>query len=297
MIMEYYASAKLLLFGEYLVLKGSECLAIPLKFGQKLTVEEDETEIFSWTSCVKEDSFFSLTFSKNLEILQTNDDQKAALIQKIFLLIKQKKPSLFARGMSFRMNADFSMNWGLGSSSTLISCLSQWSETDPFELLEQAFGGSGYDIACARAETPIIYKKGKDPVPAYLFPKVTSRLLFIYTGKKQNSANEVAAFSDKIITQDEILHMSSIINNALKSTQIEQFEESVNESEVFLSRILNRPALKEVSFNQYPHSIKSLGAWGGDFFMATYRKEADARQFFKELGYHIQFTYPEIIKR
>ena len=52
----------------------------------------------------------------------------------------------------------FPRAWGLGTSSTLISLIAQWAKCDPFELLFEAFGGSGYDIACATANSPISYQ-------------------------------------------------------------------------------------------------------------------------------------------
>jgi mevalonate kinase len=46
--MNYYASGKLLIFGEYLVLKGAKCLAIPLRYGQKLSVEKSNQDNILW---------------------------------------------------------------------------------------------------------------------------------------------------------------------------------------------------------------------------------------------------------
>ena len=38
------------------------------------------------------------------------------------------------------------------TSSTLIANLAKWSNVDPYILLSETFGGSGYDIACASAK-------------------------------------------------------------------------------------------------------------------------------------------------
>ncbi len=60
---------------------------------------------------------------------------------------------------------EFPLNWGLGSSSTLIYNIAQWAYVSPFELSSKTFGGSGYDIACAQSMGPIIYSSTtKGPV-------------------------------------------------------------------------------------------------------------------------------------
>ena len=75
-----------------------------------------------------------------------------------------------------------------------------------------------------------------------------------------------------------------------------QNEKWVVESENLISGILKSPAIKENKFKNYPFTLKSLGAWGGDFFMATFRDEKEARNSFSNLGYSIQFNYSQLIK-
>lgn len=41
----FYSNGKLLLSGEYLVLKGAEAIALPLKVGQDLTINSTHTEL------------------------------------------------------------------------------------------------------------------------------------------------------------------------------------------------------------------------------------------------------------
>ena len=296
--MNYYASGKLLLFGEYLVLKGSGCLAIPLIYGQKMVVENSDEKNFKWTSMANESVWFSCVFSKQFEIISTSDMAKAEILISLFKVINTENPLLFQPGLQFNTQMDFPPEWGFGSSSTFISLLSQWSKVDPYFLLKNSFGGSGYDIACATANTPIIYDmESRQVVPVYLFPKITSKLLFIYSGKKQISRKEVKQFSLQKTSEDTVEKMRAIIVSAAKATQIDVFEEAMEESENLLSVVLNSSTIKEKYFSDYPFSIKSLGAWGGDFFMATFRKENEARNYFVEKGYSVLFNYNEIIKK
>jgi len=296
--MNFYASGKLLLFGEYLVLKGSGCLAIPLSYGQKMQVEFSETDFFEWTSSYNDDAWFSCIFSKMLEIINTSDLPKAQMLTGLMEIIKEMDPYLFEKGLNFHTEMNFQPEWGFGSSSTFISLLAQWSKTDPYLLLKKSFGGSGYDIACATAKTPVIYDmENHQTVPVYLFPKVTSKILFVYSGKKKDSNEAVKQFSAQTVSDDDIEKMKRIIIAAANATQIDVFEEAMEESEKLLSHILKLKPVKEFFFADYPYAIKSLGAWGGDFFMASFRKENEARKYFEEKGYTTLFNYNELIKK
>jgi mevalonate kinase len=53
----YRAAGKLMLFGEYLVLKGAKSLAFPLKYGQTLEVSPSENMIH-WESWSPEGCWF-----------------------------------------------------------------------------------------------------------------------------------------------------------------------------------------------------------------------------------------------
>jgi hypothetical protein len=61
------------------------------------------------------------------------------------------------KGGLVETHLEFDRSWGLGSSSTLISNIALWANINPYLLLEQSFGGSGYDVACAQANGPLLY--------------------------------------------------------------------------------------------------------------------------------------------
>lgn len=296
--MEFFASGKLLLFGEYLVLKGADSFAFPLRFGQTLKVKNSAEDFIKWESKEKDKLWFSAIFSKDLEIISTTDENKAKIIIQLLSYINSKNVMLFATGLELKTQTDFPMEWGFGTSSSLISLLSQWSGVDPFELLEISFGGSGYDIACATADSPLLYNAtSKKTTPVHLSDKITDYLLFIYSGQKQSSAKEIQQFDLLKIEKSQIEMMTNIVLLAAEATKIERFENAMEESEALLGKILNAPLIKNKYFSDYPFEIKSLGAWGGDFFMASFRDEKEAKNYFQEKGFHTQFNYKELIKK
>lgn len=282
-----------MLFGEYLVLNGADSLAFPLKFGQTLLVTKSNA--ISWESYAREGMWFSASLDNDFNILDTNNQEAAEILKQLFLVIRAEKPDLDFQN-AFKSEANFELNWGIGSSSTLISLLSQWSGVEAKKLLDVSFGGSGYDVACATATGPIIYANGKVKKEVALPESITDKLLFIYLGNKQNSREEIKRFNKKNVIQSQVDEMNTIISTALQTDKIEVFEQQLDLSEDLISSIIETTKLKQRFFADYSYSIKSLGAWGGDFFMATYRDLETAKKYFEEKGYRTFFTYQEFIK-
>lgn len=283
-----------MLFGEYIILRGSKSLAFPLKFGQTLAVEKNDQ--LNWKSIAPSGTWFEAEFSESLELISTTNSETAEILRKILLKIKTLNPSLNLIN-AFTATADFKLEWGLGSSSTLLSLLAQWSQTDPYILLDESFGGSGYDIACATANSPIIYTiDGRKVEATELKPEITDHFLFVYLGEKQSSRNEIKRFEKNEVTQKDIQQMDSIIDTAIKVSSIEEFEVCLNQAEQLLSPIIGKQTLKEHIFADYSYCIKSLGAWGGDFFLATFRDLDKAKTYFSNKGLTTFFTYNEMVK-
>ena len=301
--LSFYASGKLLLFGEYLVLRGSRSIAMPLRFGQSLNITPHDSANILWECYEKEKCWLRIEFSPGLEILQSPDEQKAIVVKRLLQWIRQEKPSLKIEGLHFRFDIDFDRNYGLGTSSTFLSLLSQWSGANPYLLQEHSFPGSGFDIAAATATGPFVYQlqtpnntSGISITPFQLHENISSRLLFVFTGKKQNSLREVSTFSALNISPAQTGTMNTIVEEVLRCTGIEAFERLMLQSESLLREILKRATVKEKRFADYPFAIKSLGAWGGDFIMAAFRDETLARTYFHEKGMYPIFNYRQLIK-
>lgn len=295
--LKFYASGKLMLFGEYLVLRGSKCLAVPLVAGQSLIIRPYGGSDILWECFEGDSKWLEILFSETLEIVKTSDKEKTLIVQNLLKLILKEKPQLKISGNSFRYEINFHRKYGFGTSATFISLLSQWSGVDPYILLEKSFGGSGFDVATATATSPVIYQMHERTiVPVRISETIQPQLLFIYLGKKQHSAREVLSFEKMNTSANQVSQMNAIVNNALSCEDIETMESLMEESEKLISKILNAVPVKKMYFEDYPFAIKSLGAWGGDFIMATFRDEDTARQYFNKKGCKPVFNYKQLIQ-
>jgi mevalonate kinase len=302
---QYYASnGKLLLTGEYLVLHGALALAIPLRLGQSMTVEaiQPENHLIQWNAYNPNGKWFTSSLKNDtLEILTSDSPSKAEKLRDILSALRELNPIVFDQSLSFETHLDFNPAWGLGSSSTLIANLARWAQVNPYELLKKTLGGSGYDIACATATTPIFYRLEMDqPVtaPAYFKPLFANNLYFVYQGQKQHSSKEVAAFNERARHQDFHEAMDEVSNISRKLPSVNNFDEFcdlIQQHEAILSRCLDREPVQS-HFPDFEGTMKSLGAWGGDFVLvATRWPEIQVKDFFHQKGLDIIFKYDDIV--
>lgn len=298
----FYANGKLLLTGEYFVLHNAKAVALPVKFGQKMEVFPDKkNQIISWEAFSGDVPWFVCTFQlPGLEITETSNTKISITLQKILETIRQMNPdSPFGEGLKIRTTLNFNSDWGLGSSSTLIANLSNWAAVNPFKLNEHIFNGSGYDIACADAPGPIIYQKNnpQQPVNLNLNYPFAKNLYFIYSGSKKNTRDEIRHFlnNKKTIHQhiEEINTLSEIIS---KVDKLAEFQKLVAEHEKIISATIKKPTIKSAHFNDFSGEIKSLGAWGGDFFLAaSSMNEKETKDYFRQKGLQTIFSWKELI--
>ncbi len=195
---------------------------------------------------------------------------------------------------------EFPQNWGLGSSSTLLYNLAQWAQVDAFQLSEQTFGGSGYDIACAGASDSILYQK-VDGIPtkktSHFDPSFKDQLYFVYLGQKQNSRHGIAHYRQVVQVQPELIDRISVLTTTmLQATTLADFEEGIRQVEHFISTHLQMSKAKDLYFDDYWGTVKSLGAWGGDFVMvSSQQSETDTRAYFLNKGFETFIPYREMI--
>jgi mevalonate kinase len=159
----YYSNGKLLITGEYLVLDGAKSLALPTKFGQYLKISSGVLGQINWSSFDYDNSIW---FEETIYFNEIVNFQHAGNLSERETLIKILHEAYLLNsgfldlslGYSIATLLTFPKFWGLGTSSTLINNIAQWLQIDAFVLLNNSFGGSGYDIACAQHDSAIVYR-------------------------------------------------------------------------------------------------------------------------------------------
>ena len=307
--MNYYSNGKLLLTGEYLVLDGAKSLAVPTKLGQDLIVKKIKEPQIIWGSFTHSgECWFEAVFDlPKLRLVSCTFNSKkegsaefiAETLLEILEQAKKLNPSFLKsdEGFVVKTELSFPRDWGLGSSSTLINSIATWAKVDAFQLLWNSFKGSGYDIACAQNNSPIFYQiKDKKPMVEQVKfnPSFKENLFFVHLNQKQDSKKGIAKFrasGDDFSSQ--IKKISGISDEFLTATSIEKFNNLIVEHEQIISAIIKLKPIKEKLFSDYFGEIKSLGAWGGDFVLATGNKNTPA--YFKNKGFETILSYSEMI--
>ena len=193
-------------------------------------------------------------------------------------------------------NLEFDRHWGLGSSSTLIALIAQWAKVDALELFFKTLTGSGYDVACALVNHPITYQLNDHTTAVNKIdfqPDFKEDLHFIYLGQKQRSDREVTRFSERAVSFESIEKISNLTNQMIHATSLQAFENVIEAHEELTSEIIGLTPIKKDLFQDYPGAIKSLGAWGGDFILAT--RLSEAPDYFSSKGYTTVLSWDELI--
>lgn len=299
---EFYSNGKLLITGEYTVLDGAKALALPTKFGQFLTIENTDKDQIEWTS-FDHDNIIWFQATIFFESIRKNEKFPSDPIKNTLLQILHEAYILnndfLDKVSGFKVNTTltFPKLWGLGTSSTLINNIAQWAKIDAFKLLEKSFGGSGYDIANAQHNSPILYqrKNGKPIVEEILFnPKFKQSLYFVYLNKKQSSKTAIASYYAKRNDITETIAQIDLITSQIaKSTDLKEFSELIQKHETIMSYVLEIPTAKEIYFPDFNGSIKSLGAWGGDFVLAV--SEENPINYFHQRRFKTVIPYRDMI--
>ncbi len=319
MIQKFNSHGKFLLTGEYLVLKGALALALPLKLGQSLEVEEldSSNNRLHWEAFRPEGKWFSATLNREtLEIIDCDNHPKAEKLTQILKIVKQLNPNAFeGNDLKLTTRLGFDPNWGLGSSSTLISNLARWANVNPYELLKPTFGGSGYDLACAKAGQPIYYqlagfdcfvprdaKQQSEPIPKVepvdFNPSFAENLFFVYQGQKQSSSKEIKAFlekTDPVGLQKDMDSVSWITRAVPQCQNLGEFGMLMQCHERIIARCIGQEPVQK-RFPDFNGTLKSLGAWGGDFVLAaTEWDESHVRGYFQEKGLEVVLKYQDLV--
>ncbi|QCE40708.1 GYDIA family GHMP kinase [Psychroserpens sp. NJDZ02] len=296
----FYSHGKLLLTGEYVVLDGAKALAIPTVFGQHLTIEPIQEQNIIWTSFDNENNIW-FTDTITIEAITTSKDTGNAISNRLIQILnaaKQLNPEFLTKQDGFKITTtlEFPQDWGLGTSSTLINNLATWAKVDPYTLLERSFGGSGYDIACAQEDSALHYSLNNTLPKTELVdfkPIFSDQLYFVHLNKKQNSREGIAHYKSNRHNLTETIAAINQLTIAFTTCKsITAFQQLIEQHETLIARVTNQKTVKEILFSDFNGSIKSLGAWGGDFILVA--STTNPTDYFKAKDYHTILKYTDM---
>lgn len=297
----FYSNGKLLLTGEYGILDGALALAVPTKYGQSLELKPSKSNTLAWESLDSDGKiWFKANFDHRTLIATTFSNKEIAQnLEQILGWAKKLRPEFNNQvgGLKIISKLTFPRNWGLGTSSTLINNIAQWAKVNPYQLSKHTFGGSGYDIACARHDFPILYqlREGQPTVEKVSFdPLFKDQLYFIYLNQKQNSREAIANYrKQNFDTKTLIQELSKLTQHFLEARTIHELESLFIQHEQLLSTVLKIKPVKEQLFADYFGAIKSLGGWGGDFILAIGNEKTP--DYFKAKGFEVVIPYQDMV--
>lgn len=297
----YHSNGKLLLTGEYVVLDGALALAIPTKYGQSLSIESIEEPNIIWKSLDHKGVIWfegNISYQEIISGFTTLQDDVSNRLLLILKAVNTLNPQFFndTKGFKATTKLEFPKQWGLGTSSTLINNIADWTQVDPYKLLALTFGGSGYDIASAQNNHSITYQLKGDSRQineAEFNPSFKEYLYFIYLNKKQDSRAGISQYkaSNAQITES-ISKINSITLDLISCDALDQFETLIDEHEQIISKIIKQQTVKDLLFKDFKGSIKSLGAWGGDFILVV--SKTNPTSYFSNKGYQVIIPYSEM---
>jgi mevalonate kinase len=287
------------------VLNGAKALAVPLRFGQELKVEDNGQGFILWQSFAYDGSeWFSGKYSlHDFSIIESSNHTVATYPQRLMISAHDLNPSFCrgSKGCNVISTLNYPLLWGLGSSSTLIAAVAGWAGINPFQLHFKVSGGSGYDIACAVSNGPVVYTllENQPIFERVVFnPSFSDKIFFVYQGNKQDSAEGINKFLKRNPDAGEAIvkEVSILTDRMLKAVSLTEFEAVMLEHEALISSMLDMPPIKETLFIDLPGEVKSLGAWGGDFCMLTWRNDPkQLAAYLKSKGLEIKFNFSDIV--
>ena len=270
-----YKHGKLLITAEYAVLDGALSLALPTKLGQRFEFSPIDKPEISWQSV---DYKGQVWFEDRLELKHFSsalNSKTAQTLADLFTTIDHLNPKAFTHGWAIKATLEFDRNWGLGSSSTLVSALADFFAIDPYVLLDNSFGGSGYDIACADAEGPILYRNdsnGPTVKTVHFNPSFSDELYLVYLNQKMNSREAIRHYNAQPKSPELIAQVSTLTQDLITADNLEAFEAVVDAHERLIGQQLGIQPIGQTLFAGLPGVFSSLGAWGGDFALFSRKK-------------------------
>ncbi|MCZ2102289.1 MAG: hypothetical protein LC107_12230 [Chitinophagales bacterium] len=234
--------------------------------------------------------------------VKTNNPESAQFLEKLLKNAVRLNSEFLSQWNGFKIETklEFPIEWGLGSSSTLIYLVAEWAEVNPLLLYFKTENGSGYDVASAFADGPIVYINSEDEVSyteVDFDPKFKDNLYFVYTGVKKSTKEGIRDYLKAVKKKPELVkEITQITEDILKVDKLPAFESLIDKHEALIAKHTGFERVQEKHFSDYDGVIKSLGAWDGDFILATSTKGLEnVKSYFENKGLKTVIPFKDII--
>ena len=143
----------------------------------------------------------------------------------------------------------------------------------------------------------------EEPTPTWqsvsFDPRFEDHLYFMYQGNKRDTAQEIKRFKSLEHSPEFIKKSIKTINDIgqtmLKTQSLDEFCHLIDLHEDTIAAVVDHPPIKMKNFSDFDGSIKSLGAWGGDFMLVASRLPYDTiKNYFLRKGKSVVLTYDMI---
>lgn len=281
----FRSSGKLLLSGEYTVLQGAQAVAVPTMLGQSLRFQARpaQAELHWQAKDHRGGVWLEARFDAALNLLEKKGP--VDLLQKLLNhCFENGLPKAFYGQVLTQL--EFPQAWGLGSSSSFTHLIAQWTGKPLMPLYRSAFQGSAYDVFCAEAQAPILYRLQEEHAhfhPVNL-PACFAETYLVYLGQKKDSQHAVLDFQNKAIRAAALQEIDRLSGALLQLKSPSALQEWMQTHEKLTGSLLQQAPIGESRFRDFAGTVKSLGAWGGDFIWVL-PDEPDGMRYFEERAY------------
>lgn len=234
--------------------------------------------------------------------INTTDQDVSDKLKKILKNAVRLNSEFLSKWNGFKVETqlEFPLNWGLGSSATLFSLISSWADINPLMLYFKVDNGSGCDVACADAGQPIIYFANDDEIsytPIEYKPSFSKKLYFVHLNQKQDSSLGIKTYLKAVKDRKTLVKtISGITDQMSEAKDLKTFSGLMDKHEDVIAHHTGFEKVKDQHFSDFWGSVKSLGAWGGDFVLATSNKsKEETKAYFDGKGYSTVLSYDEMI--
>src|SRR5690606_8335940 len=104
----------------------------------------------------------------------------------------------------------------------------------------------------------------------------------------------ISSYYEKRLNINEVVKLiNKVSEEVLVCSDLSKFTHLMNNHEKIMSKVLGLKTVKEDLFADFEGTVKSLGAWGGDFVMVI--TEKNPALYFEKRGFRTVIPYREMI--